>query len=612
MASENEIIVSIKAELTDIKKSLEDFKNESKKAGESAGDNIAGALTKRFIAAFAITKTIGAVKDLFEESIKEAAAAGKAVNLLASSLAAAGNYSKQAVSSFEEFAKGLQKTTTFSDDLIVSNATVLASLGRLSGEGLERATKAALDLAATGRVSLEGSFDAIAKAAARSEGALGRYGIKIDDSIPKSERFAAILSQLEGRFSGLAASQVNTYSGAIEQLGNNFRDVLETIGKAVTESPQVVAFIKELSRQFAILSQSLSGAAGKNFVSGLVNDLLQVGQVIVNWVIRPLEQLYNIGKVVFFALRGGVQALLTVIGFIPAYLTEISGKFIQFSSGIGKLVGVFNEDLGNRITENIKTFGQGAEQMGANVRTTLTENLDLFSQDTATALKDSFLTPTSDAFAQFVGNFQTAVANAQDISTGFKNSTVQTVTEVSDSLKRAQADIQQAFQQGVLRTISTSIQAIGASLVRGGAAFNDFKKVILGIIGDIAIQIGTTLVGIGIGIDSLKTALGTLSGGVAIAAGFALIALGGALKALSGGSGLEGAGAVGGGNFGGGAVAGGAAAGGPETLIGTQQGTAVNVNVNGNILDRRESGLEIASVIQEYFNTNGNIVAGAT
>jgi hypothetical protein len=372
-----------------------------------------------------------------------------------------------------------------------------------------------------------------------------------------------------------------------------------------------VAFIKELSKQFASLSQSLSGNTGKNFVGSLVSGLLEVGQVITTFVIRPMEQLFNFGKLVFAGLRQAVQGFLVILGSIPAYLTEISGKFIQFSSGIGKLVGVFNEDLGTKITDGLKTFGAGAEQMGSNVRATLTENLALFSQDTATAMNNLFLTPTADAFSQFVGNFQTAVDNAQEISGGFKNATIATVVEVSEAMKRASDDVSKSLQQGILRSVTTGIQAIGASLVRGGAAFKDFSKLVLGIIGDMAIQIGTTMIAIGVGIDAIKVSLSTLSGGVLIAAGIALVAVGGLLKALSGGSGLEGAGAVGGG-FGGGAVAGGAAATGPETLIGTQQGTQVNVNVAGNILDRRESGLEIASVIQEYFNTNGQIVAGAT
>jgi hypothetical protein len=38
--------------------------------------------------------------------------------------------------------------------------------------------------------------------------------------------------------------------------------------------------------------------------------------------------------------------------------------------------------------------------------------------------------------------------------------------------------------------------------------------------------------------------------------------------------------------------------------------TGVVINVQGNILDRRETGLELAKVLSESFDTNGTIVRG--
>jgi hypothetical protein len=189
----------------------------------------------------------------------------------------------------------------------------------------------------------------------------------------------------------------------------------------------------------------------------------------------------------------------------------------------------------------------------------------------------------------------------------------------SNEKKRKQAldyqakitSINQAIQQGILKTVSSAAERLGASLVKGGDAFADFRAVVLGIIGDIAIQIGGTLVGIGLGIEAIKASILTLSGGTAIAAGLALIALGGLLKSLSGGGSSSSA-DVGGS---GGGIATSPAEGGIFTPDDDQKpqtpGQSVVVNVQGNILDRRQTGLELAEVIRESFESQGTTIVGA-
>jgi hypothetical protein len=171
--------------------------------------------------------------------------------------------------------------------------------------------------------------------------------------------------------------------------------------------------------------------------------------------------------------------------------------------------------------------------------------------------------------------------------------------------------INQAIQNGILKTVSAAAERLGASLVKGGDAFADFQAVVLNIIGDIAIQIGTTLVGIGLGIEAIKASILTLSGGTAIAAGLALIALGGLLKSLSGGGGAS----ADAGGSGGGGIASTPAEGGiftpDEDEPAQKPGQQVVVNVQGNILDRRQTGLELAEVIRESFESQGTTIVGA-
>jgi hypothetical protein len=156
--------------------------------------------------------------------------------------------------------------------------------------------------------------------------------------------------------------------------------------------------------------------------------------------------------------------------------------------------------------------------------------------------------------------------------------------------------------------ISGVVQRIGAAFVQGSSAFSDFRAFIFNIFGDILIQVGFAVAGIGEAIEALKLAFASFSGGFAIGAGLALIALGGLLKASAGT--LLGAAASGAaGNIGGsGNIT-------PIPVVETlppiepaRQGTEVNINIEGNVLDRRDTGLAIAEVLQEFFDTNNGVL----
>jgi hypothetical protein len=159
------------------------------------------------------------------------------------------------------------------------------------------------------------------------------------------------------------------------------------------------------------------------------------------------------------------------------------------------------------------------------------------------------------------------------------------------------------LKSGLVNGIVSATQSLVIGLRKGSAGFADFAKTIISIAGDIAIQMGTVLLGIGIGMQSLKS----LKGGEAIAAGLGLIVLGTLLKSIFGGGGESAAPS-------GGGVAGSTAPGVSEaTQLQPAEPalptTNVSINVQGNILDRRETGLELANIINETFDSNGIVIA---
>ena len=102
-------------------------------------------------------------------------------------------------------------------------------------------------------------------------------------------------------------------------------------------------------------------------------------------------------------------------------------------------------------------------------------------------------------------------------------------------LKARVGQIGAVLKSGLEAGVSKTVSSIGASLVNGQKAFDNFGGAILNIMGDIAIQVGTIILGMGSAITALAASLASLNGAQAVAAGLALIALGGALKAIGGG-----------------------------------------------------------------------------
>lgn len=194
----------------------------------------------------------------------------------------------------------------------------------------------------------------------------------------------------------------------------------------------------------------------------------------------------------------------------------------------------------------------------------------------------------------------------------YANKRVAAEVALQVKLKELTAKTQVDIKAILLSNLNSTFQGVGAALAQGKNVFDAFGKGILALLGDIAIQIGNAFLTVGFGVDAIKASIVGLAGGPAIAAGLALITLGGLLKSLS--SGNTGSDTGGGGGSGGG-VAASPTSGGSFTPTETQKpetpGQSVQVVVQGNILDRRQTGLELAEVIRESFQQQGTTIVGA-
>jgi hypothetical protein len=593
MADQN-IVIGIELDDGSIKKAQVNVDQVSRGLGRIFSENFGRGIDRSFtglIVQFTAIKraaesSFRAVSGVYKTAIAEAVGAEKAVALFNATLANSGKFSAEASKDFQDFAQSLQEVGVVGAGDIVSASTALVSIGRLSGESLKQATRASLDFAAGLQIDVSTAFDLVSKAAAGNTGALSRYGIVVDKNLPSSQRFADVLRQINDRFGGLNQASANTFGGSLIQLQENLKGVFQAVGEFFTRSASFVALIKTTSSILAQFGRSLTAVGSEgDFLRGPIDQLLILASTLNSVALGPLVRFGQIGKLVFNGIVTGVQAAIVAISSLGSGAAQILGA-----------VGVISRDTANSIT----LFANSAkEQLGA-----FTEQNFLDAEALTQPLE---ITAQVD---KFIGEYQRAVTESQPITQELNNSLAQASQGAVDQLSGVEDRAKQFGQivnQGLTNGVSQGIQKIVGNLRTGKNAFDGFVAGVLGIIGDMAIQIGTTLVGIGIGIDAIKASLLALTGGPAIAAGIALIAVGALLKSLSSGEG-------------GGApvqTIGTAPGGGPEfpstgqPELDRNRGAEVAINIQGNVLDRRETGLEIATVLQEFFDTNDGVLARA-
>ena len=153
-----------------------------------------------------------------------------------------GDFSADALKEMEDYSEQIQDTTTYADELTLSVMANLKSYGMTNDE-VKKATRVAQDFTSAKKqegMTITTASDLLGKAYVGNTGALGRYGVVIDQTLQGSEKFEAVMGQLEQRFGGSAQAELLTYSGQWEHLKNQWGDIQELLGFALLKSIQAL------------------------------------------------------------------------------------------------------------------------------------------------------------------------------------------------------------------------------------------------------------------------------------------------------------------------------------------------------------------------------------
>lgn len=294
------------------KKSLSKFgKDASKDIGKVSQSffnlkNLAIA-AGTFLAGRQILRGLGRVTDA-------AAFQEQAIQNLNTALSLAGDFSVQASQDMQKFASQIQQTSKFGDELVLNQIAIAKSFG-VSNEEARKLVAAAVDLSAATGKSLESSVINLGKTLGGLTGELGESVPALRGLGAEALKSGAAIELVTSRFGGAALKNINTYDGAVTQLGNTFGDTLEEIGFFIVKNPVITATVKAISESFGELNKVIAAERGsiiKSFSDAFIENLQRIIEFIPTFakiINVTLVGVINGAQIALNGLSGAVDTL---------------------------------------------------------------------------------------------------------------------------------------------------------------------------------------------------------------------------------------------------------------------------------------------------------------
>ena len=212
------------------------------------------------IAFQALQTAINFVTSSISESVGAFAEQEDALNKLNQSLSLTGSKSESAVAGVEAFATSLEAASKFSDDAIINQVAFARSLG-LTTKQAQELVQAGANLSATLGGSLEENVDKLGKTLSGSAGRLAAYIPELKNLTKAQLEAGGAAELINQKFSGAAANDLKTYSGATAQLRNSFNNLQETVGELIVKSLPFQVFLQTSKKYIDDLNASTQANA---------------------------------------------------------------------------------------------------------------------------------------------------------------------------------------------------------------------------------------------------------------------------------------------------------------------------------------------------------------
>ena len=590
MANEGDIQLIITLEDGQVTKALGTIEKKSQKTADNVEEDFSEGFKRAakgfaVAAAAAFAAVTAAAAVVGKRSVEAASRQQDAINQLNQALVASGTFTEQASQSLQDYAAQIERTTTLGDELVLEQLALARTFAR-SNEEARDLVDAAIELSAATGTELRSAVVNLGKSFSGLTGELGESVAEIRTLTAEELKNGAAIDLIKSKYDGFAAAQTRTFSGSLAQLSNSFGSLQEAIGRLIIQSPLIVDAFTFIKDQVDALTETVGAVNPGTFLK----DLLIDGLAVARFFGSILFPLFNVG--------------INFINRFTAQLGLLAGTFQQLLSGQFRAAAETTKELFRETFDFKQLFDTSGSDSALAFIDGFTARIDEQSEVVNQKMRDTGKVAGTNLAVGFQEGFEFINPDGQD--TGIFTSFVNSFKLTTEIVKQQSIALINTLRGTFVTGLNNAFASIGSALVNGENAFAAFGKAVLGLFGDLALQLSQFYFLLGIG--NLFLNPGAAAGQLAAAAGLAI--LGGALKSLAGGGGATataagaGTGSATAGTPGVGVDSGIVSAGADETTTG---GAQVNLTIQGNVLDRRETGLEIAEILRESFDSNATV-----
>lgn len=393
-----ELILKIKADVSDFESSMGKMKETSQKATNDINSQF-----KQVASQIGLAFGIGAIVKFAKESVNAFKETEQSAMLLDHTLKTIGVSDSQ-IAQVEQFVNTLEQTTHYDDSEIrkalqdltlkfgdanvaMKVLTVSMEASRARGEDLATTTsKISLGLLGNTR-------------------ALKEYGIVANDNMSQME----VLNAIYEKTSGSIATFGDTAAGASENLKISLGNLKETIGSSLT--PAISGLIDGFAGQIAMMTAA--SAAGSDYAK----QTKQIGK--------------DIGAVAGGIFNTAVNLFTTIISGINLVGQAIKGLLTEDFASISLAFGTFKE--------TIKEYG--------NIWKGVSDTIQGNTVDTKTVVKN-VMDDINNAIADSLGSLNKTLGEAKgkttDTASAVKKQSQDTKNKISEDANKVSEDIQKA------------------------------------------------------------------------------------------------------------------------------------------------------------------------
>lgn len=197
------------------------------------------------------------ISGYLKDAINEALEAEKANIQLAQSMKLVGDFTEDALKSFNDLSTELSRTSEFTDDQIVA-ASALAKAYNLTNKEAEKVIRAAVELSAVTGQDLNSSVESLAKTFN------GLVSKELKSLIPELRLLTK--TQLENgdaveillnRYKGTSETITDTFGGAVNQLIKSFGQLSESFGNQIVKNDDIKTSIQSVASEVNALADAI-------------------------------------------------------------------------------------------------------------------------------------------------------------------------------------------------------------------------------------------------------------------------------------------------------------------------------------------------------------------